>query len=437
MPCESKVQVDNALTATSDLIRKDSSIPGLGLLLDPARLLEGLHTQLDISRVDSIKLNYLRYKPAMNCLARYELHTHGQTICAYAKAHGQDAGIKVDKSRERSVVDGILGPGRVVLEDRQIIFSTFPNDAKLVNLQCLSDTTYRKRLFNRVFGPDSEWQESALGETLNYKPERRYVVRLNRADGEYALAKFYTRSGYARAHAISRKLTRSRHGFFPEIIGRSKKYMVVAYRWQPGTTLRQLNTDGTLSSSDLVATAEALAEFHASGSDGLAIPEPGVQLARLGELANQLGVLLPHLDQRAKSAARKLAHWLDTEAPVRQPVHGDFYDKQAIANNGKVKLIDLDAACLGNPLLDLGSYIAHLERQVGNHAISATMLETQKDTLLSAYEQLTGSICADHLNRYIALGLFDLIHQPFRDWSLDWPAQTELLLERVEALFGS
>lgn len=431
------MQVDNTLTATSDLVSRDHSIPGFGLLLDPARLLEILHTQLDVGRVDSIKLNYLRYKPGMNCLARYELHTHGHTICAYAKAHGQDAGVKVDKSRDRPVVDGILGSGRVVLEDQQIIFSTFPNDTKLVNLQCLSDTTYRKRLFSRVFGPDSEWRESALGETLNYKPERRYVVRLNRADGEYALAKFYTRSGYAKAHAISRKLTHSRHGFFPETIGRSTKYTVVAYRWQPGTTLRQLNTDGKLSESDLVATAEALAELHASGCDGLATPDSGVQIERLGALADQLGVLLPHLAQRAKFAARKLEHWLKAQVPVRKSVHGDFYDKQAIANNGKVKLIDLDAACLGNPLLDLGSYIAHLERQTGNHAISVTNLEAQKDTLISAYEQLTGSICTDHLNRYIALGLFALIHHPFRDWSLDWPAQTELLLERVENLLGS
>jgi len=437
VPCESKVQVDNALTATSDLVRRDSSIPGLGLMLDPARLLKSLHTHLDISRVDSIKLNYLRYKPGMNSLARYELSAHGHTICAYAKAHGQDARIKADKSRDRPVVDGVLGPGRVVLEDPQIIFSTFPNDAKLINLQCLSDTTYRNRLFNRVFGPDSAWRESTFGEALNYKPERRFVARLSRADGEYALAKFYTRSGYAKAHAISRKLTRSRHGFFPETIGRSKKYTVVAYRWQPGTTLRQLNTDSRLSGSDLIATAEALAELHASSCDGLAMPEPSVQLARLGALADQLGVLLPHLDQRAKSVAQKMAHWLETETPVRQPVHGDFYDKQAIANNGKVTLIDLDAACLGNPLLDLGSYIAHLERQAGNHSISTTDLETQKGSLISAYEQLTGSICADHLNRYIALGLFALIHHPFRDWSLDWPAQTEQLLERVETLLSS
>lgn len=437
MPCESKVQLENTLTATSDLLRRDHKIPGFGAILDTARLLAGLSKQLDISLVNDITLNYLRYKPGMNCLARYELKTHGGTICAYAKAHGGDASIKVEKSRDRPVINSVLGPGRVVLNDQQIIFSTFPNDAKLFNLQCLSDTNYRKRLFTRVFGADSQWRESTLDETLNYKPERRYVTRLKRPDGQFALAKFYTNSGYAKAHTISRKMIQSRFSYCPETLGRSTKYKVIAYQWQPGTTLRQLNTCGKLSNSDLVATAESLAEFHSSGCGGFSHPETEVQLDRLDALADLLGVLLPHLDDRAKTVAQKLARWLDQQTPVSQPVHGDFYDKQVIVDNGKVKLIDLDTACLGNPLLDLGSYIAHLERLRGNHALSANDLETQKNTLISAYERLTGQFRADHLNQYIALSLFALIHHPFRDWSPDWPVQTELLLERVERLLDS
>lgn len=431
------MQVENTITATSDLLRRDRSIPGLGVILDPAQLLDGLRSQLDIGMVDEIKLDYLRYKPAMNCLARYALKTHGRTICAYAKAHGQDAASKVEKSRERPAINSVLGPGRIILKDQKIIFSTFPNDAKLFNLQCLSDSTYRKRLFTRVFGADSKWRESVLTETLNYKPERRFVTRLQRPDGQEALAKFYTNSGYIKAHTISRKLNRSRFGYCPATLGRSTKYNVVAYEWQPGTTLRQLGICGELSGSDLVATAESLAEFHASACGGLEHPDPGVQAGRLDALAVQLNVLLPQLGERAKSTAQNLANWLGQQTAVRQPIHGDFYDKQAIVNEGRVKLIDLDAACLGNPLLDLGSYIAHLERQAGNHTLSATGLETQKNTLIGAYEQLTSQICMNDLNRYTALGLFTLIHHPFRDWSPDWPAQTERLLERVEYLFGA
>jgi len=434
VPCEFKVQVDRTLNPVTDLLRRDSRIPGLALIFDPEQLLARLQTQLDVSRVESIKLNYLRYKPGMNCLARYVLRVAGIDISAYAKAHGEDAGIKLDKSRERAVIDGVLGPGRAVLDDRQIVFSTFPNDSKLANLQCLDDAAYRKRLFKRVFGQESEWAASVLDDVLNYKPERRFVVRLRRPDGECASAKFYTRSGYAKAYTISRKLNRGLHRFCPETLGRSKKYTVVAYRWQPGSTLRQLDACGKLSSGDLTATAAALAEFHAASGDGLARPDPRAQAEYLFALADQLGFLLPHLAKRARSVAQGLAGWLGAEAPVMQAIHGDFYDKQAIVNDGRVSLIDLDAACLGNPLTDLGSYVAHLERQVGNRAMTASAAETQSDTLIGAYEGLTGSIRADQLDRYVALGLFTLIHHPFRDWSPDWPVQTELLLNRVEVL---
>jgi len=429
------VQTNNAIDAAADLVRRDNDLPALGLLLDPARLLTKMSGKLDCSRVEAVKLVYLRYKPGMNCLARYELHSGGHTISAHAKAYGQDAARKIDKSIVRPVIDGILGSGRVVLKAQQMVFSTFPNDAKLASLQLLSEVDLRQRLFGRIFGLDSDWQRSEPGQALNYKPERRYVTRLMRADGESALAKFYSRSGYDKARTISRKLGTRREGFYPKTIGRSKKYAAVVYRWQAGITLRQLNFDGKLSLSNLATAAESLAEFHASGQDGLAPVEANEQAARLRELAQQTGFLLPHLEPRALRMVHRLVEWLAGQTPVRQPVHGDFYDKQAIVCDGHVRLIDLDAARLDDPLLDLGNYVAHLEKQAISHAMAVIDLETYRETLISSYEQSTGGTCMDQLNKYIALGLFALIHQPFRDWEADWPAQTERLLERVEVLF--
>ena len=212
---------------------------------------------------------------------------------------------------------------------------------------------------------------------------------------------------------------------------------MVAYHWQNGVTLRSRANEGELCKSDLEATAESLAGFHASGRQGLSPVNLQHQSARLHALAAQLGILLPGLRHRASTLAVNLARWREDQQQVFQPVHGDFYDKQAVVDNGKVSLIDLDAARLGNPLTDLGSYVAHLERLALNHGISAADVETQKETLVSAYEQLTGGICLDQLDKYIAMNLFVLIHHPFRDWAPDWPTQTRRLLERVESLYGS
>jgi len=435
-PFSSKVKVDNAQTATSSLVRRDFGIPGLGLLLNPVRLLEELTGYLDIDQVDEFRLNYLRYKPDMNCLARYQITANGCITYAYAKAHGSDAGNKIRKAVERPVFNGVLGPGRVVLGASQIVFSSFPNDSKLASLRCIDDLAYRERLFYRVFGPESEWRGSTIGEGLNYKPERRYVVRLERGDGKSALLKFYSDTGYAKARTISRKLSGSRPGFCPETLGRSKKHNVIAYQWQPGNTLRQLDIMGALTESDLSATAESLAEFHTSGRQGLSATDLDSLALQLHALAEQVAVLLPHLQKRAKGIVKQLVGWRSEQMNPRQPVHGDFYDKQVLVSDHKARLIDLDAACLDDPLLDLGGYIAHLERHAGDPGKMRMDTETHKDILISSYERIAGRVHIQQLNRYIALGLFGLIHQPFRDWSAEWPSETEQLLDRVESLFA-
>lgn len=431
------MQAHNTSSVRADLVRRDGDIPGLGPLLDPALLLEELSGYLDTKQVEDIELDYLRYKQGMNCLGRYKLRVGGNTIVAHAKAHGLDATNKMSKSSERPVTDTILGPGRVMLKQQNIIFSQFPNDAKLVSLQQLGDRKFRQRILGRVFGSHSEWNDSRVGEVLNYKPERRYVARLVRPNGESALAKFYSKSGYARAHAISRKLNVSRNALYPETMGRSKKYAVVAYRWQPGTTLRQLNVEGRVASSDLTATAESLAAFHASGGHGLSLPDAVEQKDTLLALAEQLGFLLPELGQRAKSVAHKLSSWFVDQKPVSVPIHGDFYDKQVVIDHAKASLIDFDAARLGNPLLDLGSYIAHLENMVSSYGVSDVDINEQRETLITAYEDLTAGIDHGQLNRYVALGLFALIHHPFRAWVSDWPERTGELLSRVEFLFDA
>ena len=131
-----------------------------------------------------------------------------------------------------------------------------------------------------------------------------------------------------------------------------------------------------------------------------------------------------------------MAQWRESRTPVKRPVHGDFYDKQVIISAGRSRLIDLDAARMDDPLLDLGNYIAHLKRQAGNHVMAASDIDKQIETLISSYQLLTGSICTKQLGNYTALGLFNLTHQPFRDWVKDWPEQTEQLLEQVEDCFA-
>ena len=421
----------NTAASAVDLVRRDCAIPGLGLLLAPEQLRDGLNRQLGSEVIEHISLNYLRYKKGINCLGRYDLMADGRSISAFAKAHGSDSCGKLKKAEERPAVDSVIGPGRVLLREAGIVFSVFPNDAKLPSLARLQSDKQRRRLFARIFGCQSPWVDSEIVEVLNYKPERRHVVHLQREDGQSALLKFYTPNGYSRALSIHRSM----RDLVPEVLGRSGKHGVIAYRWQTGNSLRELGTRVDLLPDSLAATAGALAAAHASDPSGLCFPDLNQQEKSLYDLSYQVGFLLPHLHQKAAHMAYKLADWLRRQPLGTAVVHGDFYDKQVIVNGDEAKLIDFDEVCLGHPLLDLGNYQAHLEWDVARGAMTNFDLELQQRTLLSAYEQMAGPVQAMQLHKYTALGLFRLLHHPFRDWEDNWSIKTERLLSRVESLF--
>jgi hypothetical protein len=412
---------------SADLTRRDTRIPGLGLLLEPGRLLDSLHAQLARAPIEDIKPGYLRYKPGMNCLARYQICVGGRWLNAYAKAHGPDMSDKLKKAVERPSVDTAIGPGRLLLQDTGVIFSMFPNDAKLPTLLRLQDEASCHRLLKRIFQPQSGWQDGRVKKVLNYKPERRHVIQVRRADGEAALLKFYTRSGFARARAVSRGSA---------FIGESRKHGAIAYRWKPGSSLRELAARGELAAEHLAATGHELAAFHAGARKGLSRPDSGIEAKQINALGMQIGFLLPQLQDRAMRLAIGLIGWLDDRPLPDTPVHGDFYDKQVIVGKGDITLIDFDGARLDDPLADLGSYRAHLEHRVVSHEMSGSAADQQWQALVSAYESAAGTVPEDQLDRYVALGLFRLIHHPFRDCEEAWQEKTEQLLARAECLAG-
>ena len=414
-----------------DLVRRDSAIAGLGLLLAPEQLRHGLNRQLGSEVIDHISLNYLRYKTGINCLARYDIQAGGRTISAFAKAHGPDSSRKLSKAMERPAIGSAIGPGRVLLPEAGIVFSLFPNDAKLPSLLRIQSEHQRRRLFARIFGQQSPWLDSEIVEVLNYKPERRHVVRLQRADGQSALLKFYTLNGFSSALSIHRAMGE----LVPEVLGLSRKHGVIAYRWQAGDSLRDLGIRVELLPGCLAATATALAAVHTSDPSELCIPDLNQQEKSVYELAHQVGFLLPHLHKRTVRMACRLVAWLRRQPPGTALVHGDFYDKQVIVNGDEVKLIDFDEVSMGDPLLDLGNYGAHLEWDVTRGAMTKNELEQQQQTLLCAYERAAGPVQEVRLHKYTALGLFRLLHHPFRDWEDDWPIKTGQLLSRVESLF--
>ena len=415
------------MTAVDNLVQREQRIPGLATILAPDRLANAVHARLGCRTIDDIRLDYIRYKPGMNCIARYVMQVQGVSVSAYAKAHGPDAQCKLEKAGTRAASESVLGPGRVLIDKEGIVFSVFPNDAKLKAMQRLAEGAQRERLLQRVFGTDSPWQEGELDQSLNYKPERRYVARIKLSSGELALLKFHTRQGYHRALR--------NHGA-ANIVGHSSRRGVIAHRWLAGETLRDLGNAGRILPHHIAVTASALAAFH-NGSPDVGVPSDRVlQIKAIEALGTQVGFLLPGLQSRAAVVAAKLAASLAGLETVHAPVHGDFYDKQVVIHGSSAALIDMDSVRLDDPLVDLGNYAAHLERLCVSGGQSRDQIRQHLLTLTSSYLSAGGAVRESRLRQYMALGLFSLIHQPFRDFEEHWPEKMEQILSRVEDLIG-
>ncbi|HYO48275.1 MAG TPA: hypothetical protein VEW94_00380, partial [Chloroflexia bacterium] len=177
-------------THNDDLVRRDTAIPGLGVLLDPDAFLAALSSCLPEGGLSAAHPTYVRYKPGMNCLVGYRLEVEGAKVAAYAKGHRADARDQLDKAREQASVASQFGPGRIVLDKHSIVLSVFPNDGELKTLTRFGDAGAWQALLRRIFTSRPDLWEGTV-RSIRYKPERRYVTQLVAGQGPAAVLKVY------------------------------------------------------------------------------------------------------------------------------------------------------------------------------------------------------------------------------------------------------
>jgi aminoglycoside phosphotransferase (APT) family kinase protein len=421
----------------ADIVRRDTSLPGLETVLDPDAFCAALRVIAPGADVDSATTTYVRYKPGTSCLVGFEVEISGETVLLNARAHRTDASGKLDKGRERSGIPGPLGSGRFVFPDKAVVVSVFPNDSQLEALERIDDPEQWPRLLERVF-PQAQALWPAVPAVLRYKPERRCAVKLM-VDGEpRGVLKFYTELGFPAAHVASRALASSDRLRLPARVGRSRRHHLLAYEWLPGRTLGERMHEGADVVSLLPSVGAALAELHAQEAPELPFRNANERCEAVWATAASLEAILPTVGDRAKEMARRLAGLVPADPTVPRPLHGDFYSKQVVIDeDGSIGVIDLDEAALGGPRSDLGNFVAHLERDLLRGNLPETLIGPARDGLVSGYEAAAGVSVALGVEIETAVALFRLAPDPFRHREPGWPDRVTSILDRVETMLTS
>jgi streptomycin 6-kinase len=418
--------------ADSDLVRRDPSLPGLKVVLDPEALVDRVRRASGQHDLAIGAATYIKYQRGLSCLAGYQLSIGETVIPIYATAYRADASAKLDKWRQQPEIRTPLGAGRIPLEDCVSLVTIFPNDRKIKALASMSQNETRQRLLAEVFSDRPDISAIAM-RPMVYRPQLRYVACLHNGT-EAGVLKCYGERDYATAKTNAQALAPSDALGLPQLLGCSDRLAFLVMDWTVGRSLSEVLCAAAEETAVLEDVGRALAALHRQEPPGVPGLTRQAEAHQLASVAEAVGVLCPALAARALRAAATLGGALLDLPREERPLHGDFYAAQVLLAQQRVVLLDLDSMVRGDPALDVGNFIAHLILENLRGALSARRVATATESLVTGYRRYNPSCPPDRISLYTGAGLLKRGLKPFRSRQREWPAQTEALLDRLERL---
>ncbi len=410
------------------ICRWDSALPTLRVLLDDEALAEALAEAAPDAGIERVHVRYVRYKPGTNCIAAFAVQTRNGLVEGYAKAFGAHAAAQLARAVRKGPRPGPLGAETLILRSAGMVVRTLPADDKLGGLSKLLSERGRRRILNAGLRLPHDFHI----EPIQYKPERRFVARVVANGAPLAAVKLYTERGFRHAQTVARTFTPSALLPLAPCVGASASLRGLLFRWLPGQLLNALFADPVLGVRATAATGSALAVLHESSS----FSRDWVFDYDLIAQSRALQHVLPDIGRQVADLAQRAHDLLARGRYVPAPIHGDFYAKQVIASGERVSILDLDRAAFGDPAMDLGLFVAHLERDVLRGSLSAERAADLSAALLAGYADARRDLDANRVRVQTVRGLLSLTLDPFRHREPNWEERTRGIVQRAAALLN-
>lgn len=410
------------------LIAQEPEIVGLRIVLNEPEMLRLLQKQLPNAGICSVKKTYLRFKPKTNCIVRYHVESQYSSSQWYAKAYTDK---DQDKLNRIASTDKTKSNAPFVIREHLLILCPFPLDAKLKLLPRLFEPVALQALLKRVFYSTTlaSSQVSSI-ELLQYKPERRLVAKLRMSSGETLVLKAYTKQRYHLANLSRRHKLDSQH--LLDTVGRSNKHHVLLYRWIAGENLTRYYHHQDNNSQPFYDCGRYLGTFHLHSKTKQTVTKDTDEFVHdLKRCASGIIQLVPELESSLTPLVTQLLTELKLHTSVKSVIHGDFYAKQVLVTSSGIRLIDFDDVCYWFSGYDLGLFIAHLERDRILGTLSINQAQNYQEALLNGYREQQ-DVDQSAIELFIAIGLLQLSHHPFRNALPKWKASICQLIKRCK-----
>jgi aminoglycoside phosphotransferase len=384
------------------LLDRDPAVPQRDLLLDPAfvaarlRRLLGTEGSLRIDDCRQIRLKY-RVGARLRVVHRIRLGSKSFLVAGSTFPTLERSEQAYTHAQARAVS---CGPVLPVAHDRELttVFWTFPNDRKIGHLPALAG---RAPELARLL---PAWCRSVLAA---YAPEKAATVRcLDGAGQTVAYAKTYAGEDGERCEGVHKALTRALAPDDPHL----RVPHSLAYSQQHRTLLVE-SVDGlSLTAPDVLdpcaayrALGRALGRLHALA------PPNGARFRRtdpdrIEASAELIGSVRADVAEPARQLAREISGRLDGNEDAAW-LHGDVNFRNAILENGRIVLIDLDQAAAGPAAAELGSVLASLRYAGTIGLIRPAVVPALKSAFLSGYSELRAAPDDAAVRAYTAAAL--------------------------------
>ncbi len=362
-------------------VPRDNILNHLSTALDTEKMKAVFQQQLysDLSvRIASCTIERIKYKPQKNCHISYRLNFKNkvnqnkeQLLCS--RFYEQDG----SASRFLKEVNKNNSTSLLHIPELDCVTWVFPNDRKLKNLELITHTDFLYRqvapkLVNVAYGSDGVIQEFE-SKMIRYVPEQncsvRIQMRISHNSGRQqnfliAYGKTHYNNSGQQTYRIMEQLWHSdqcqKHKLnIPQPLLYDQANQMFWQCGVPGIMLSELVENQALFIDSVSRFAEQIVLLHK-------IPLQDCPHQNQDNLLQQLdnvGQLLHKLDLPCREQITTLISKLITLAPSLQSeqlatLHGDLHLKNILVDEDKVYLIDLDSISIGNPLLDIGSFVA-------------------------------------------------------------------------------
>jgi len=412
----------------------DLELPALSAILDDEAALALFAEHLPDLQPTTARCTYLRYKPHTSCLAAFTLGTNKGNQTFHLTAHQISAVEKLTKNNRTSQSHDVRGPSPLILPELAVVISPFPCDKELPSLERITTIAGRRQLISKLSSEEDKDLISAEWTPLRYKPERRFVARLDGNNQAKAVLKFHSKKVYAQSRRAAKSLGSLTGINTARPIGHSDRNQAILLRWLPGESLASFISNAHLPTDVMHEVGRLLSRLHTQQASKLPPRTAQQEAQEICRSAEDLTILLPPIKELLSEVSKKCTKQLSLLLPIAVPIHGDCHPQQFIVHQKDVAIIDLDSATLGHPASDLGNFLAHLEREVLQNQMQRSLCDQFTEELIVGYSEKTTAVNLSDIQTYLAAGLLRLAHEPFRYRQPNWPRQTEQLVERANSI---